>query len=178
MRDFWFAQIFGILGALAMMISSWQKNRKKIFAFLFFDNLFYFTQYIILGAYAGAITNVVGFVRTLVFSKKNENKFMSSKYSLIIIILLYVIINFFTYDGIPSLFPAIASIIYAFVLWQDKPKDIRKGTIVMLCMWCIYNIFVKAYVAGLVEFTLLVSTIFAAYKIDYKSKKEINNARE
>ena len=40
-----------------------------------FDGLFYSLQYILLGAYAGAITNVIGMFRTFLFSKKGKNKF-------------------------------------------------------------------------------------------------------
>lgn len=173
--SFVLAQIFGALGALSMMLSSWQKSRKKIFFFLFFDNIFYLIQYILLNAYAGAITNIVGLGRTYLFSKKGSNKFYSSNLPFAIVIVLYVIINIFTYDGIISLFPSVASIIYAFVLWQDDPKNIRKGTALMLFMWFIYNIVVKAYVGALTEFCLFTSSVIAMIKLDYMKGREILN---
>ena len=166
MKLFVIAQIMGAFGALAMMLSSWQKSRKRIFAFLVFDNIFYFLQYIFLEAYSGAFTNVVGLFRTILFSKKGKNKFLSTNYPLIIVLVLYVIINIFTYDGLTSLFPAIASIIYAVVLWQDDPKRIRIGSAVMLLMWFVYNLYVKAYVGALTEFTLFTSAVIAIIKID------------
>lgn len=170
----WFivAQILGTLGALSMVLSSWQKDRKKIFVFLLFDNIFYFLQYIALQAYAGAVTNVIGLIRTITFSKKGENKFLSTNYPLYIIIILYCIINVFTYDGIASLFPAIASIIYAIVLWQDEPKKIRIGSTIMLSMWVVYNIVVKAYVGALTEFILFVSSLVAIIKLDVINPKK------
>ena len=179
MKLFVLAQIMGGLGALAMMLSSWQKSRKRIFAFLVFDNIFYFLQYIFLKAYSGAFTNVVGLFRTILFSKKGNNKFLSTNYPLIIVLILYVIINIFTYDGITSLFPAIASIIYAVVLWQDEPKRIRIGSAIMLLMWFVYNLYVKAYVGAIVEFTLFVSAVIAIIKIDIiNPKKELEKEKE
>ena len=172
MKLFVIAQIMGGLGAVSMILSSWQKSRKKIFLFLVFDNVFYFLQYIFLQAYAGAFTNIIGLFRTILFSKKGENKFLKTNYPLYLILLLYVLINIFTYDGITSLFPAIASIIYAFVLWQDEPKRIRIGTAIMLLMWFVYNLFVKAYVGALVELTLFISALVAIIKIDIKDKKK------
>ena len=172
MKLFVIAQIMGGLGAVSMILSSWQKSRKKIFLFLVFDNLFYFLQYIFLQAYAGAFTNIVGLFRTILFSKKGENKFLKTNYPLYLVIILYILINIFTYDGISSLFPALASIIYAFVLWQDEPKKIRFGSSIMLLMWFVYNLFVKAYVGALVEFTLFISAVVAIIKIDIKDKKK------
>lgn len=171
------AQILGGLGALAMMLSSWQKSRKKMFIYLLFDNVFYFFQYIVLKAYSGAFTNIVGLIRTLVFSKKGANKLMSSRYPLIIVIFLYIIINIFTYDGIISLFPAIASIIYAVVLWQDEPKNIRMGSSIMFGMWFVYNLIVKAYVAAFTELLLMISSIIAIIKLDLKCFKEVKNGK-
>ena len=173
MKLFVIAQIMGVFGAMAMLLSSWQKSRKRIFAFLVFDNLFYFLQYIFLKAYSGAFVNIIGLFRTVLFSKKGSNKFLSTKYPLIIVLVLYVIINIFTYDGVTSLFPAIASIIYAIVLWQDEPKKIRFGTSIMLLMWFIYNLYVKAYVGAVTEFTLFASSVIAIIKLDIMgSKKE------
>lgn len=179
MKLFVIAQIMGVFGALAMMLSSWQKSRKRIFAFLVFDNLFYFLQYIFLKAYSGAFVNVVGLFRTILFSKKENNKFLSTNYPLIIVLVLYLIINIFTYDGVTSLFPAIASIIYSIVLWQDEPKKIRIGSSVMLLMWFIYNLYVKAYVGAITEFCLFTSSVIAIIKIDFlKSSKDRTDKHE
>lgn len=173
MKLFIIAQILGGLGALSMMLSSWQKSRKKIFVFLLFDNLFYFLQYIALKAYAGAFVNIIGLGRTILFSSKGKTKFLSTNYSLYIIITLYIIVNIFTFDGITSLFPAIASVIYAVVLWQDDPRKIRIGSSIMLFMWFVYNLVVKAYVGALIEFILFISSVLAIVKIDILKKKEI-----
>lgn len=175
MRAVIIAQIFGALGALAMMLSSWQKTRKRIFFFLLFDNIFYFLQFICLKAYSGAFVNVIGLGRTILFSNKGKNKFLQSNYPLYLIILLYIVVNFFTYDGITSLFPAIASIIYAIVLWQDNPKHIRIGSAIMLFMWFVYDLIVKAYVGGITEFILFLSAIIAIIEIDIKAKSKGKN---
>lgn len=166
------AQVLGGIGALSMMISSWQKSRKNIFLFLLFDNIFYFLQYIFLRAYAGAFTNVIGLFRTIIFARKGKNKILSTDYPLILVIMLYAIISIFTFDGILSLFPAAASIIYAIVLWQNDPKKIRFGSSIMLLMWFIYNVIVKAYVGAITELVLFISSIIAIIKIDFVDEKK------
>jgi len=166
MNRFIIAQIFGILGALAMIISSWQKKRKKILFFLFFDNIFYFIQYILLEAYTGAYTNIIGLIRLVLFNLKGKNDFLSKKYVPIVICLLYIFIGALTYEGLSSIFPVISSVIYAIVLWQDNPKYIRIGTAFMLFMWVIYNLLVHAYVGALSEGIMFMSSLLAIIKID------------
>ena len=182
---FWLAQFMGLLGALSNVISSWQKTRKKMLFFLIFDTIFYTIQYLLLQAYVGACTNSVGLIRTITFSKKKSNKFFSTNWILYIIFLLYIIAGIVSlyFDGqlsekfsVISLFPIVASILYAIVLWQDKPKSIRIGSAIMLFMWCIYNIYVKAYLGAVVEFVLMCSTIIAIIKIDIIDVKKQKSA--
>ena len=175
MNRFVLAQIFGILGAFAMIISSWQKTRKKILFFLIFDNAFYFIQYILLNALTGAYTNVVGLVRLALFSYKGKNDFFKKNYVLYIIILLYIFIGTLTYDDYSSIFPVISSVIYAIVLWQDNPKLIRIGTTIMLGMWCVYNLLVHAYVGVLTEGIMCISSLLAIIKIDILGNKKVFN---
>lgn len=171
MDKFVLAQICGVLGATAMLISSWQKTRKKILFFLIFDNAFYIAQYILLNAYTGAFTNVIGLFRILLFNFKGKNKFFKKNWCLYIIILLYIIVGILTYKDLGSIFPIIASILYAIVLWQENPKSIRIGTSIMLFMWVIYNLFVNAYIGVITEGIMFLSSILAIVKIDVLKNK-------
>ena len=175
MNRFILAQVFGILGALAMIISSWQKSRKKILFFLLFDNIFYFIQYMLLNAYTGAYTNIIGLVRLGLFSYKGKNDFFKKKYVLFMICLLYIFIGTLTYDGLSSIFPVISSVIYAIVLWQDNPKYIRIGTAFMLFMWMVYNLLVHAYVGALTEGIMCMSSLLAIIKIDILKNRVLFN---
>lgn len=175
MNKFVLAQIFGILGSCAMILSSWQKERKRILFFLIFDNVFYFIQYILLFAYTGAYTNIIGLIRLYLFGKKGKNKFFKKNYSLYIVIFLYLLIGVLTYENLSSIFPVVSSVIYAIVLWQDNPKHIRIGSSIMLLMWCVYNVLVHAYVGALTEGILFISSVLAIIKIDIL-KKKINNS--
>ena len=173
MDTFTLAQIFGLLGATSMLLSSWQKTRKKVLSFLIFDSLFYFIQYILLGALSGAFTNIIGLIRTIIFRYKENNKHLQNKIILYIIILMYLIIGIYTYDGIISIFPVIVSILYSVVLWQNNVKKIRIGTSLMLLSWLIYNVSVSAYIGAIVETILFISTIIAIIKIDILNGKVI-----
>ena len=173
MNRFILAQIFGVLGACAMILSSWQKERKRILFFLTFDNIFSFIEYLLLSAYTGAYTNIIGLIRLYLFGKKGKNDFFKKKYVLIIVCLLYILIGTLTYDGIGSIFPVVSSVVYAIVLWQDNSKNIRIGSSIMLFMWCIYNVLVHAYVGVLTEGILFMSSLLAIIKIDILKNKKV-----
>lgn len=168
------AQIFGLLGAISMLLSSWQKTRNKVLTFLILDSIFYLIEYIILGALSGAFINVVSIIRTIIFKYKDKNKIFQSNIILLLILLLYILVGVFTYNGLISIFPVVASILYAIVLWQDNVKKIRLGSAIMILSFLIYNIAVGAYLSILVELVLLISSITAIIKLDILNAKEKN----
>ena len=149
--------------------------------YLVFDNIFGFVQYIMLSAYNGAFTNIIGLIRTITFTRKGSNEFYKTNNILYIILTLYAAIGILTYKSLLGLFPTVASLFYAIVLWQENPKNIRIGTSFMLFMWLLYNIFVKAYIGAICEGVMLISSTLAIIKIDIieNYKKENNfNSRE
>ena len=173
MNTFILAQICGLLGALSMLVSNWQRTRNKVLTFLIFDSLLYFVQYILLGAFSGAFTNIVGLFRTIIFKYKDRYKVLGSRMVLLIILAIYILIGVLTYDGVTSIFPVVASILYSVVLWQDDVKKIRLGTAVMILSWLIYNLAVGAYLSAVVEGILLISSITAIVKLDVLKNKNV-----
>lgn len=71
------AQSFGMFSALSMMLSNWQSIKKKMLLCLLFDSIFCIMQYILLGAFAGACTNIISLIRVIIFTKKEDNKFLN-----------------------------------------------------------------------------------------------------
>ena len=166
MEFFIFSQIFGLLGALSMLLSNWQKTRNKVLSLLILDSICYFMQYILLGALTGAFTNIVGLLRTIIFKYKDKYKIIQNNIVLYIILVIYLLVGILSYDGLISLLPVVASIIYTSVLWQDNITIIRIGTFFMILACFIYNITVKAYTGAFVEGILLISSILAIIKLD------------
>ena len=167
------AQIFGLLGALSMLLSNWQKTRSKVLTFLLFDCFFYFIQYILLGAISGAFTNIVGLLRTIIFKYKDRYKILKSNIILLVILIIYLLIGVFTYNGTASIFPVVASILYSVVLWLDDVRKIRVGTALMILSWFLYNLTVEAYLSAIVEGILFMSSFIAIVKLDVLKNKNI-----
>lgn len=167
------AQISALLANVSLVLSNSQKTRKKILLFLIFNNIFDFIQYFLLNAYTGAFTSIICLFRTYLFNKKNNSFFFKKYIALYLIITIHIIVTIFTYNGLESIFPLLASVFYAIVLYQDKTKNIRIGSCIMSSMWITYNSIVGAYVSVITESIALISCLIAIYRFDIKKKKQV-----
>lgn len=161
-----YAQIFGLLGSVAMLLSNWQKTKTKILSLLIIDSFCYCMQYLLLGALTGVFTNIIGLIRIIIFKYKRKINFLQNKIILYIIIALYIVIGIITYDKITSILPMLGAAIYTITLWNENVKNIRIGSLIMLFAYFVYNITVSAFVGALVEGLLLTSTILSIIKLD------------
>ena len=119
-------------------------------------------------------SNFFGIFRTYISKEKEKHKNLNKWYILLFFIIGYAIIGFISFDGkIVSLLPIIAEIIYVIVLWQKDVKKIRIGTLLMVILWLIYDIFVKAYPSMITDLIVMSSTIIAIVIKDILKRKEV-----
>ena len=168
---YYIAQFFGILGLIVMIYSLFQKNKNKMLWFVVLNGLFFGCQYFLLQAYSGMFSNFFGIIRTYI-CKENENRDSLNKWYVVTFFIVgYIIIGFITFDGhIISLLPIIAELIYVLTLWQKSVKKIRYGTLLMVILWLIYDIVVKAYPSMITDLIVMTSTIVAICINDLKKK--------
>lgn len=171
---YWIAQGFGVLGLLVMVISLFQKNKNKMLGYVVFNGIFFGIEYFLLGAYSGMFSNFFGIFRTYISKEKEKHNKLNKWYVLLFFIVGYTIIGFISYDGkVISLLPIIAEIIYVFTLWQKDVKKIRIGTLLMVILWLIYDIFFKAYPSMFTDLIVMSSTIVAIVIRDILKRKEV-----
>lgn len=119
-------------------------------------------------------SNFFGIFRTYIIKEKEKHKNLNKWYILLFFIIGYAIIGFISFDGkIVSLLPIIAEIIYVIALWQKDVKKIRIGTLLMVILWLIYDIFVKAYPSMITDLIVMSSTIVAIVIKDILKRKEV-----
>lgn len=161
--NFILAQTFAFFSSLCLLFSFWQKKRKQILFFQILDSTFDILQYFLLGAYTGSLISLLGATRAYTFSKTNN------KFFLILFLLLYTISSIITFNGLISIVPLIAALIYTIVTWNKKEKNIRLFSILVFILWFIYDILVKAYVSSITDIILIISNSLAFYKLDIKN---------
>ena len=162
---FYIAQLLGII-ALVILIMSFQKNKKDtLLKYQIFSSLLFALQYLFLNAISGCLMNLMTMARNLIYKKFNDK--IPIKY-LILVIICMIILSFISYNGIISLLPTLAVIIYSIALWQKNLTVTRIAEIISCSLFIIYNIKVLAisgFVSTLIE---MFSAIIAIYKFDIR----------
>ena len=162
---FLLAQLLGGI-ALIILVISFQKNkRSNLLRYQVFSSIFFALQYLCLNALNGCLMNVMTAIRNYLFSKfKNKVPIIY----LIFIIIIMMILSIISFNGIFSLLPSIAVIIYSIAIWYGDLKIIRVAEVISCLLFIIYNIKVLAIVGLISTIIELISALVAIYRFDIR----------
>ena len=155
------AQIIGFIAFFVSLIAYHRKDKKTILINMIIANIINLVHYLLLGAYSGCITKLLAIFRDcFIIFKKNYNNFLNYFY-LIFFIILYIIASIFTFNGILSILPLLAALIYTIFIWNGNELRLKKIAFICYFIWLIYNIFVMS-ISGIVSNVIsIVSTLIA-----------------
>ena len=168
---FWLGQMMGVIALIILILSFQINNKKRLLTLQIFSSLFFALQYLFLGAISGCLMNLMTSIRNIIFRK------FKNIISLIVIIFIMVILSIFSYNGLISLLPSIAVIIYSIALWQDNLTITRVTEVISCLLFIIYNI--KFYaIFGIISTILeLIFAIVAIYRFDLRKGQESKNIK-
>lgn len=179
------AQSIGILGTIANFLSFQQKKQKMVVLFQFFAALFFAVNFLMLGAYVGALLNVIGVIRAIVFVNREKLKAehplwlaffiiaFASAYPLVFTVFNKepTVLNF-----IIEILPVVAMILSTISFRLTKAKDIRRFGLFSSPMWLIYNCFCFSIGAIISEILNLISIIVGIIRFDIKKEQKGENS--
>lgn len=155
------AQIIGFIAFTVSLIAYHRKEKKNILSNMLLSNILNLIHYLLLGAFSGCITKLLAIFRDYFIIFKEKHSKFSNKVYLMLFILLYIIAAVFTYNGILSILPLIAAIIYIIFIWNGNEVIIKKTAFFCNFLWLIYNVFVLS-IAGIISNIIsLLSTLIA-----------------
>lgn len=159
MVEFFGAQVLAALICIVSAVSYFSKHKETYLAEQLVVNILYGVQYLLLGAFSGAVSNAISTVKYIVFYINAKNKKKNSIWLVILFCLLSIVFGILTFSNIYSVIPIITSLVFTVAIWQDNPVILR--TIVVCCslLWIIYNLSVGAYVSAVYSFVELVSAL-------------------
>ncbi len=138
-------QLFGMIG-LVIIVSSFQcKKNKTFFVMQGAGSMAFVLNFLLIGAYAGAMYNFVNLIRGLLFSKEDKKL-----WKLILVNFLYtasygislVLIRGDWFMVFISAIPFVALFIMSIFMWMNSGKYIRYFQMsVMSPSWIVYNCF-------------------------------------
>ena len=169
----WLAQAVGILAVVSFLLSYQQKKRKNIIIWNATSRVLYIVQYIMLGAFEGAVLDVLGTVSSVAAQNK-EKRFIRNHIKTVVVVINLVIIaaGLMLYENVFSLFPIAGVVLHTSAFWISDEKIIRRVSFLGSPFWLVYNIASCAYGSALGDLLTMVSIATAMYRYDCK-KKEI-----
>ena len=170
------AMLIGILGITANCVIYQQKNGKNLLLWKLISDILWFFHYLFLGAYSGSAVAMIAVFREFVFYKENQ-KGRKSLFYLLFFISITVFSAIFTWKGVISIFPAIASIISIIGFWKANPELSRVLAIPVSGLMLTYDLGCDSYVGIVNEVLTLFATTFAIIYNLYKRKVDKNENR-
>ena len=170
------AQIVGMIAVTTFLLSYQQKKRKNIILMNATSSMLYVLQYLLLGAFAGAVLDILSTISTV--AAHNKNKGFIAKHTKWVVVAMNVSIfvaGMTMYENIFSLCPIAGAILQTSAFWITDEKRIRKVSFLAAPFWLVYNLVSMAYGSAIGSALSLVSIGLAIYRYDIaptmKSKK-------
>lgn len=168
------SQIICLIAFLISLTVYHKKNKKKILKTSIFTNVLKLVHYLLLNAYSGCITKILGIIRDVIIIKKEKIKFLSSNVYLFLLVFIYVMVSIFTYKGIVSIFPLIAAIIYLIPTWKGEAITVKKAAFISSIFWLIYDISILS-ITGIISHLFSITSILIALIKYYKKVEKKKN---
>lgn len=168
------SQIIG-LAAVALYLLSYQlKNRRQIVWSTCLSNALYVLQYILLGAFSGAVMDFLSALSSFFAGKKNAPWF--KRYSKLIAVLTFIliaaagIILTVVQKNSVELIPIAGALLQTGGLWFEDEQTIRKFGLASAPFWLVYNFISQAYGAALGSVLAICSSSIAM--IRYRKRRK------
>ena len=167
-----FAQIVGLLAVLLFLLSYQQKERKNIITMNAISRVLYIIQYIMLGAFEGAVLDVMGTLASVLAQKKDSS--IIKKHLRIVIVsvnLLIIGVGLCLYENAFSLLPIFGVLFHTGAFWISDEKIVRRLSLIGSPFWLAYNLISKAYGSSIGDVLSMASIIIAMFRYDFGKKE-------
>ena len=164
-------QIVGFAAVAMFLLSYQQKKRARIIVINVTARVLYILQYLLLGAFEGAVLDVLGVIVSIVVGKKNT-PFIKKHLRLFFILsnLLIIAGGLLLYQDVYSLLPIVGVLLQTGALWADDERRIRRLSLLSTPFWFLYNFISHAYGSSVGDVLTAASILIAMFK--YREKKE------
>ena len=158
------------IAAVAMFVLSYQlKTRRGIIPLNAGSRVFYILQYILLGAFDGAVLDLSALVVSLLAQRKDRG--WLNKHPRLAVLganLFLVAMGLVVYQNIFSLLAIIGVLLETGALWLNREKQIRFLSFFAAPFWLAYNLLVSAYGSAIGNVMTMVSIGIAFVRHDLK----------
>ncbi len=168
MNNFVVAQIFGVLGIIAGIMSMQFKNRKQILIALFLLNLFCALNFVFLNNLTSACICFFANIEMIINYCFEVRKKDVPKWIIGIYIIINIILGMLTFKNIIDIFPIICAILYCGTILTKNESNIRKLMFSNQALWLIFDFIVGAYASVVNAILTIISVVIAMVRYDFK----------
>ncbi|MBE6593416.1 MAG: YgjV family protein [Ruminococcaceae bacterium] len=168
------SQLFGAVGIFISITIYAGKNRSNIITCKFISDIVWAVNYTLIGAYTGALLNVIAMARETVFYNRGKKKWASSRLWLYVFILLVLIspaIDLMKPGvfSIAPLFPAVGSTFAVLSFYCLNEKRMRLLGLIAQLLWLVYGFF-PFNPTGIISCSLTIVSIIIGALRAHKDK--------
>lgn len=168
-------QIFGIFGLIMFVLSFQCKESKKLVLVQGIGGMMFFVNFLLIGAYGGALFNLTILVRGLLYAKKDGKLwkpiFVETMFTVAYIYSL-TLINGNILQVILTTLPYVSLLVMSILMWKENGKLIRLFQVSALSpAWLIHNIFNFTLGGILAEVFNIISALVSLIRFKMKEEK-------
>ena len=169
------SQIFTIISYIFLASTYHAQKRKNIIILNCLVQISFAIAYTLLEAWAGLAMCIVGLLRNIamiISENRNTKKEKINVTILVPIVMVSIALSIFTYQGMWSLLPVIATILYTYAICQPDIKKYKLLGIPTEMLWVCYNIYIKSIFGILLEVIALINCILGYISQEKKNIKK------
>lgn len=156
-------QIFGWTAAVLTFLSYQCKEHKKLIIVQILSSLSICISYLLLGAWAGMVLNVVCILRNLIIYHKKVKVFSYSFWPYVLTLTMGIM-GIFSWQGYMSLLIVVALMVNTMFLYFPNVQNLRKSIVITSTMVLIYNAYYAVWGGVANELIAISSAIIGIYR--------------
>jgi hypothetical protein len=150
------------------------KTKENLLLMQVVSNIFATTQYALTAtALTGAVQNILGVIRGIVFYFFKKRDLNPNKIVLVIFEIAIILGTIFTWENIMSSLPLIGMTANLYGQWQNDMKIVRICAVISAVLWSVYAFYTGVYTAMLTEILKIVSSLIGLWR--YRKSTEMQN---
>ena len=161
-------QVIGFIGT-GLIVGSFQcKRSRRLFLMQLASNFFYFTHFMMLGAYAGGISVLVGLARNLLLCSKRP--WADKPIWPWVFAIAHMVVVVFTWAGPLTLLAGIGPASTALVSWSRNGKRVRLVSVLINSpCWLVYDFFTGSISGVVCELFCMSSVAVSVIRYGWKA---------
>ncbi len=162
-------QTIGFLGVLLFIVSYQLRSNHALFLCQLMGCIVFFTQFLFLGAYTGAISLIINIVRNLLLLKAEDWTWVRNKATLSVIILFMAIFTAYTWAGLISFLPFLSVTVTSVGYWTCDAKKIRISQLFGSPCTLVYDLIIRSWGGAASEAIAILSIIVSIFRFGWKN---------